>query len=196
LRLSALRLAAVTVAAQVRQHEGELFRQLPSGAAPGDVRLGVAVQQRQRRPFAAGQRLVTAPGAWMLLRVGLGVATKPCREPGNRAESAKAPDPPAQPAWMAQSRHGRDGLPPPSGPSRSQEAGAYQLHVTRCRLRQGLTGQSVSVVGPMILALRACARRYRVDGPRAQRLPDWSYSGRIELVRGRLRRSKRRALRC
>lgn len=61
---------------------------------------GVAVQQRQRRPFAAGQRLATAPGAWMLgawmlLMVGLGVATKLCREPENGAESARAPDPPA-----------------------------------------------------------------------------------------------------
>jgi len=54
LKLSAFRLAAVAVAAQVRQHEGELLRQLLSGTAPGDVRRGVAV--RQRRPFTVGQR--------------------------------------------------------------------------------------------------------------------------------------------
>ena len=48
-----------------------------------------------------------------------------------------------------------------------------------------LTGSVVimlCIVVPTILATLAFAWWFRADNPRAQRLPDWAYSGRIELV--------------
>ena len=53
----AIRLAAVAIAPQVRQHDGELFGELGGNLVPGDVRLGMAVQQQQRWPLAADQRV-------------------------------------------------------------------------------------------------------------------------------------------
>ena len=47
------RLAAVTVAAQVRRDDRELGRQPRRDEAPVDVRQWIAVQQEQRRPAAA-----------------------------------------------------------------------------------------------------------------------------------------------
>ena len=40
----------------------------------------------------------------------------------------------------------------------------------------------LAIIGPTILAILAFAWWFRADNPRAKRLPDWAYSGQIELV--------------
>ena len=63
------RLAAVAIAAQIGNHQGELLREARRDLMPDDVILWISVDEQQRRSGPALSRLISAPEVLMRLVV-------------------------------------------------------------------------------------------------------------------------------
>ena len=132
--LPAVRLAAVAVAAQVGRDHGEALRQRRRDLAPGHVRLGMAVQQEQRRSAAADGGADRDPG-----RDGH-VDEAEAREEGRRPALDERGSLMAYPGSVGLVGHGRSATRVSVGP---------QLP------RAGRSAKSTSAVGQLYLGTRS-----------------------------------------
>ena len=86
--------AAVSVTAEIGRHNGKFFGELRSDVAPFDVRLRIAVQEKQRRPASRGDK------------VDRGARSFRCEafEPGKKSGAGRSCSALAPTRWPEQSR--------------------------------------------------------------------------------------------